>query len=74
VRGLTRFVTAVLPNPPICGIKLGHRTSRTGVVNVIVAALSCSVVFKVTDPPPRGAVVRGFKSYGLASVTFLECP
>ena len=67
VRGLTRFVTAALPKPPICAVKLGHRTSRTDVVNVLVAALSCSVVFKVTDPPSRGAVVRGFGIYGPAS-------
>ena len=67
VRGLTRFVTAALPKPPICAVKLEHRTSRTDVVNVLVAALSCSVVFKVTDPPSRGAVVRGFGIYGPAS-------
>ena len=27
VRGLTLFVTAALPKPPICALKLGDRTS-----------------------------------------------
>jgi hypothetical protein len=52
-------MAAALPKSPICALKLGDRTSLTGVSRGLSAGLRCACSTSVTAPPVRfGEVVK----------------
>jgi hypothetical protein len=57
-RRLTHFVAAALPKVPIRALKLGDRTSITGVLRVIIAGCRRARRFSAATPPVRYGVTR----------------
>ena len=64
-QGLTHFVAAVLPNTPVCALKLGNRTSLTGIVHELSAGFRHAHSFSAAALLVGYGVCGGFFSQGV---------